>query len=177
MTPPASRSGSQPSLGHPVVQETTEQPRNETGGRRFDPSRLRLGIVIAVICGALAFLVLQGLGNATTYFYNADEAVERRDELGDDRFRLQGTVVPASVRQSGEQVDFRVEFACASVAVRHQGDPPELFADGIPVVLEGAYAGGTDTFASDRILVRHTSEYRTEEADRLALAAQEGCAT
>jgi cytochrome c-type biogenesis protein CcmE len=148
-----------------------------TGTRGFERSRLRLGIVIAVICGALAFLVLQGLGNATTYFYNADEAVDRRDELADDRFRLQGTVVPGSVRQTGEEVDFQVEFACASVDVRHQGDPPELFADGIPVVLEGGYAADTDTFASDRILVRHTSEYRTEEADRLALAEEQGCPT
>ena len=145
------------------------------GGRRFERSRLRLGIAIALVCGGLAFLVLQGLGNATTYFYNADEAEALRPELGDDRFRLQGTVVPGSVRPSGDGVDFDVTFACATVAVRHQGDPPELFADGIPVVLEGGYGDGSDTFASDRILVRHTSEYRTEEADRLALAEAEGC--
>jgi cytochrome c-type biogenesis protein CcmE len=149
----------------------------QDGAPRFDRSRLRLGLVIAVICGALAFLVLQGLGNATTYFYNVDEAVARRGDLGDDRFRLQGTVVPGSVRQAADEVAFSVEFACATIDVRHQGDPPELFADGIPVVLEGGFASGgaAATYASDRILVRHTSEYRTEEADRLALAAEQGC--
>jgi cytochrome c-type biogenesis protein CcmE len=150
--------------------------RPPEGGRRsFDRSRLRLGIVIAVICGALSFLVLQGLGEATTYFRNADEAVAQRDDLGTRRFRLQGTVVPGSVRQAGDEVGFDVEYHCAVVGVRHRGSPPELFADGIPVVLEGAFAGDGDTFASDRILVRHTSEYRTEEADRLALAAKEAC--
>ena len=143
--------------------------------RRFDRSRLRLGIVIAVVCGALAFLVLQGLGDATTYFRNADEALAQRGELAQRRFRLQGTVVPGSVRTVGDEVGFRVEYHCQDVAVRHQGDPPELFADGIPVVLEGAFVAGTDTFASDRIFVRHTSEYRTEESDRLALAADEAC--
>lgn len=143
--------------------------------RSFDRSRLRLGILIAVVCGGLAFLVLQGLGNATTYFRNADEALAQRSELGERRFRLQGTVVPGSVSAAGDDVAFRVEYHCQSVAVRHQGDPPELFADGIPVVLEGAFAAGTDTYASDRIFVRHTSEYRTEEADRLALAADEAC--
>jgi cytochrome c-type biogenesis protein CcmE len=130
-----------------------------------------------VICGALAFLVLQGLGNATTYFYNADEAVAQRPELGADRFRLQGTVVPGSVRPTGEEVAFQVTFACATVDVRHQGSPPELFTDGIPVVLEGHFAGAGATYASDRILVKHTTEYRTEEADRLALAEAQGCAT
>lgn len=149
--------------------------RPPTGGRRFDRSRLRLGIVIAVVCGGLAFLVLQGLGNATTYFRNADEAVAERDALGERRFQLQGTVVPGSVQADGDEVAFRVEYHCEAVTVRHRGDPPELFADGIPVVLEGAFLAGTDTFASDRIFVRHTSEYRTEEADRLALASQEAC--
>ncbi|MBW3611335.1 MAG: cytochrome c maturation protein CcmE [Actinobacteria bacterium] len=166
-------------MNGPEAPDTTEPAGAAAGvqaaGRRYDPTRLRLGIVIALICGALAFLVLQGLGEATTYFYNADEALARRAELGDDRFRLQGTVVPGSVRQSGDEVAFQVEFACAVVGVRHQGAPPELFADGIPVVLEGGFAPSGDTYASDRILVKHTSEYRTEEADRLALAETQGC--
>ena len=149
--------------------------RRARSGRSFDRSRLRLGIVIALVCGGLAFLVLQGLGNATTYFRNADEALAERGELGERRFRLQGTVVPGSVEAAGDEVTFRVEYHCRAVAVRHQGDPPELFADGIPVVLEGAFLPRTDTFASDRIFVRHTSEYRTEEADRLALASEEAC--
>ena len=142
---------------------------------RFDRTRLRLGIVIALVCGGLAFLVLQGLGNATTYFRNADEALAERESLGTDRFRLQGTVVPGSVAQQGEQVGFTVEYHCARVDVVHRGDPPELFADGIPVVLEGSFPSSGNTYQSDRILVRHTSEYRTEEGDRLALAAEEAC--
>lgn len=149
--------------------------RQAPPGRSFDRSRLRLGIVIAVVCGALAFLVLQGLGNATTYFRNADEALAERGSLGERRFRLQGTVVPGSVVTTGDEVSFRVEYLCQAVAVRHRGDPPELFADGIPVVLEGAFVAGSDTYASDRIFVRHTSEYRTEEADRLALADEQAC--
>ncbi len=155
--------------------EATSGDAPRRPGRTFDRSRLRLGIVLAVVCGGLAFLVLQGLGNATTYFRNADEALAQRSELGERRFRLQGTVVPGSVTTAGDEVAFRVEYHCQSVGVRHRGDPPELFADGIPVVLEGAFEGGTETYASDRIFVRHTSEYRTEESDRLALAADEAC--
>lgn len=149
------------------------RPRRE--GRTFQRNRLRLGAVIAVIAGAVAFLLLQGLGSATTYFRNADEAVDQREALGDDRFRLQGTVVEGSVRRDGEAVAFQVAYDCAFVPVRHVGDPPELFKEGIPVVLEGSYAGAGEVYASDRILVRHTSEYRTEEAERLALAKEEQC--
>lgn len=157
------------------------RPFSEAGGpartgRTFQRNRLRLGLVIAAVAGAIAFLLLQGLGSATTYFRNADEAVADRSDLGTDRFRLQGTVVEGSRRQVGETVEFTVAYDCAFVPVVHRGDPPELFKEGIPVVLEGAYpTDSATTYQSDRILVRHTSEYRTEEADRLALAAEEQC--
>jgi cytochrome c-type biogenesis protein CcmE len=137
-------------------------------------SRLRLGIVLALVCGAIAFLLVQGLGNATTYFRNADEALADREDLGSRRFRLQGTVVDVA-RSDGGATVFDVEYHCATVAVRHDGDPPELFRRGVPVVLEGRFQDGTDVFASDRIMVRHTEEYRTEERDRLDLAEREAC--
>ena len=135
-------------------------------------SRLRLGIVIAVVCGAIAFLLVQGLGNATTYFRNADEALADRDDLGTSRFRLQGTVVDVARSQGGATV-FDVEYHCAKVAVRHDGDPPELFKPGIPVVLEGRYAAPpSEVYESDTIFVRHTNEYR-EETERLEQAKTE----
>jgi cytochrome c-type biogenesis protein CcmE len=58
-----------------------------------------------------------------------------------------------------------VVFNDVTVDVAHRGDPPELFQPEIPVVLEGQWQG--DTFASDRILVRHSSEYEAENGDRL----------
>lgn len=159
------------------IRPFAEAGRPQRPGRGFQRNRLRLGLVIAAVAGAIAFLLMQGLGSATTYFRNADEAVEQRAALGDDRFRLQGTVVEGTLRSQGEVVEFEVAYHCAFVPVRHRGDPPELFKEGIPVVLEGSYAGGGGVYESDRILVRHTSEYRTEEADRLALASAEQCPT
>jgi cytochrome c-type biogenesis protein CcmE len=137
-------------------------------------SRLRLGIVIALVCGAIAFLLVQGLGNATTYFRNADEALADREDLGTSRFRLQGTVADVARSDAGATT-FTVEYHCARVPVRHDGDPPELFERGVPVVLEGRFEEGSDVFASDRIMVRHTEEYRTEERERLEEAEQEAC--
>lgn len=144
--------------------------------RTFDRSRLRLGIVIAVVCGALAFLVIQGLGNATTFYRNADEAVAKRDSLGTKRFRLQGVVAPGSIKDAGTAVEFDVEFNCVIVPVHHVGNRPALFKSGVPVVLEGAFAGGSSTtFESDRILVRHTEEYRTKESQKAEATERERC--
>ena len=141
----------------------------ETARPRFDRSRLRLGIVIALVCGALAFLAVKGLGDATTYFRNADEAMDQPEGR---RFRLQGTVVPGSVEDSADDVDFAVEYGCVRVDVHHDGAEPELFKEGIPVVLEGEWGEGKQVYEADRIIVRHTEEYTQEERDRLEQAEQ-----
>lgn len=143
-------------------------PATESGRGR----RLRIGIVLALVLGASAFMLVKVLDGATTYFLNADEAVAQHDDLGTKRFRVQGTVVDGSVEKSGDTVTFDIEFHCTIVHVRHAGDPPELFKPGIPVVLEGAFAKDSDLYESDRILVKHTSEYRT---DRLKKADEEVC--
>ena len=138
--------------------ELTPRELDERPARRRAPLTT---VVVVVVVVALAFVVWQGLDNATRYFYNADEAVERRADLGDKRFRLQGTVVDGTVARDGERVQFTVTFHCVDVAVRHVGDPPELFAAGRAVVLEGRWAG--EVFESDTILVKHSEEYRAAD--------------
>lgn len=124
-------------------------------------------LILAVVVLGIGFVVLNGLGDATLYFRNADEALAQRDELGTRRFRLQG-LVQDDVAQDGEAVTFTVAFDGAAVEVVHRGDPPDLFAPDRPVVLEGHFVEGSDVFASDRILVKHSEEYEAENDDRIA---------
>jgi len=133
-------------------------------------TRTRTWVVGALILGALGFLLARGLGDATVFFKTADEAVAQRASLGTRRFRIEGTVVAGTVHQVGDDVRFVIENKGATVAVRHQGDPPELFRPGIPVVLEGRFAG--TEFASDRIMVKHTEDYRAKHPDRVSGTSQ-----
>ena len=124
------------------------------------------GAVLLVVAFAVAGLLLwKGLTNATVYFKTVDEAVAQRASLGDRRFRLEGVVEEGSVKTRNGGVDFVVTENDAEVRVHHTGDPPELFKPNIPVVLEGHFQG--DTFRSDRILVKHTEEYREDNPDRV----------
>ncbi len=136
----------------------------------------RLWLAGAVVVAALAFLLIQGLGNATLYFRTADEAVAQRDSLGTRRFRIEGTVVAGSVQQSKDLGDDVVAFTIASedvtVPVLHKGDPPEMFKPGMPVVLEGRFEG--DHFASDRILVKHSETYVAEHPERVTTSGPGG---
>ena len=126
----------------------------------------RLWIASIVILAALGFLVFQGLGNATVFFKTADEAVRDKADLGDRRFRVEGVVVDEP-RQQGDNVAFQIESDAVRVDVVHQGDPPELFRKGIPVVLEGRWAESGGHYASDRIMVKHTESYRVDNPDRV----------
>lgn len=135
------------------------RPRAPMGRRR----KLLAGVVIAA---ALAFLLFRAVGDATVYFKTADEAVAEREELGNRRFRIEGIVVPGSVRDGDSQVDFTIRGPQgATVDVVHKGEVPELFQPDIPVVMEGRFEG--EPFVSDRILVKHTNEYKAENPDRV----------
>jgi cytochrome c-type biogenesis protein CcmE len=118
-----------------------------------------------VVLAALGFLVVRGLGNAALYFRTADEAVAQRQQLGDRRFRIEGSVVGGTVQQTADKVAFSIESKGVTVPVAHQGGPPELFKPGIPVVLEGRFQG--DTFASDRIMVKHSEDYVAKHPTRV----------
>lgn len=131
-------------------------------------------LVLAAVLGALGVVVYQGLTSASLYFYNADEAVEEQAALGDRRFRMQGLVVDGSVVSTDAGVDFTVTYDGVDVAVRHQGDPPELFQPGIPAVIEGRWDPSGEFFASDTIRVKHSEQYQADNRDRLDDAERQG---
>lgn len=148
-------------------------PRTAPAAGRARARRRRpvtVWLALAAVTLGIAFVVLQGLGNATLYFRNVDEAVAQRDELGDRRFRLQG-LVGDDVEEVDGGLRFTLEFNGAAVQVHHRGDPLDLFRPGQSVVLEGRFAEGADTFLSDHMMVKHDEDYTEDHADRVADAA------
>jgi cytochrome c-type biogenesis protein CcmE len=131
-------------------------------------------IAIVVILGVGGFVLINALGNATTFYRNVDEAVAQQSMLGTKRFRIQGTVVPGSVQTTGEGATFELTFNGVEIPVQHRGDPPEMFKENEAVVLEGHFAGDTTpTYDSDLMIVKHSNEYESKNSERLK-QAQEG---
>jgi cytochrome c-type biogenesis protein CcmE len=128
---------------------------------------LVIGLVLVALLGATGYLLVKVVGDASLYYYNADEAVAKRDELGDRRFRIQGTYVGSASDQGDGTIRFDIAFDGTDVAVEHSGSEPALFKPGIPVVLEGRWSGDGSVFQSDRIEVKHGEEYREENPERV----------
>lgn len=123
--------------------------------------RLRYVLPLIASVGAVTWLVAGPLRSNIQYFRTPSEALASRSDDGDRRFRLAGEVVEGSVEETERGVEFEVTDGAATVSVVHQGNPPELFGEEVPVVCEGRWDG--EHFASDRILIRHGNEYRPPE--------------
>ena len=120
----------------------------------------RFLIPAVVIIGVLGFLMVN-LSSSLVYFNTPAELQAR--EADDARLRLGGRVVPGSVVENDATVTFNVEDCETSVQVIHTGVPPQLFQEGIGVVVEGVWSG--EAFESDTMLVKHDEQYRTDAED------------
>ena len=132
---------------------------------RSAPRRRWTAVAVLVgLAGVLVFIVVQARG-ASLYSRTADEAVAQKVELGDQRFRLQGVVVGKPVEDGTAKV-FDVAYRGVSVTIRHTGKEPALFKPGLPVVAEGRWNDAGTQFDSDRLLVKHTEDYKKADVDR-----------
>jgi cytochrome c-type biogenesis protein CcmE len=146
-------------------------PRTAPGPGTVAPRRRRspwaYGALVIVILG-IGVVAYQALTSASLYFYNADEAVEQKADLDGERIRVQGLVMDdVAERPNGNGITFTIAFNGVDLPVQHDGDPPELFQPGIPVVLEGQFGGSLEEFMSDRIIVKHSEQYEEDNGDRL----------
>ena len=124
--------------------------------------------MLSVVLVAVAFLLFKFLSSATMYFCDADQVGVKSECSGDKRFRLRGAVVEGTVENTADGVDFDVALNNKTIHVRHTGSPPQLFREGIQVVVEGKLvADAPATFASDNLLVKHGEEYREKNPGRV----------
>jgi cytochrome c-type biogenesis protein CcmE len=135
-------------------------------------------VIAATAVCVVALVAIVGLSVALSqnvvYFRTVSEAVdEHRDGEGDGRIRMAGEVVPGSVEETRSGVRFQVTDGDATATVVHRGDPPDRFEDGAPVVCEGNW-GERDSFASDRILIKHGNEYKPPDVDESGGASDGG---
>jgi len=149
--------------------DASSTPRKK---RRVSFPALALLVAVVAIGG---FVMVQALGSATTFYRNADEAASQRESLGVKRFRLQGTVVPGTVVQTGDGVTFEISYNGVPITIHHVGDPPEMFKENQAVLLEGHFdADGTNTYDSDLMIVKHSEVYKEKQQERLNEAQVNG---
>lgn len=122
--------------------------------------RTRLLVVFALLAGAIAYLLVEGLGSSLDYFDTVSQAVAHKQRIGTEVIRLEGLVVPGSIHRSARGTDFEVSGGGHRVIVHNTGSPPQLFQPDIPVVVVGHFVSAASAlFVSNQIMVKHSATY------------------
>ena len=139
-------------------------------------TKRRIMAVFALLAAALVFLLVEGLGSSLDYFDTVNQALAHRAQLGTSTFRLEGNVVPGSIRSTATGADFRLCQGANVVNVVNTDSPPQLFQSNIPVVLVGHFSSDTSrTFLSNTIMVKHSATYTAQHPGRVQTTAASAC--
>jgi cytochrome c-type biogenesis protein CcmE len=127
-----------------------------------------IGVVaLAIAGGALGYVAFGDIEESLVYYWDPEELLARGDEALGASVRLGGVVKADSVNFDEKSLDLSFSVGIApdpggpTVLVAASGAPPQMFREGIGVVVEGSYDG--KLFTADRVLVKHSNEYRAPE--------------
>jgi cytochrome c-type biogenesis protein CcmE len=122
-------------------------------------------VAVVIILGAFGFLLYGGIDKNVVFFLTPNELLARGTAAYDVPVRLGGLVQPGSVKWDAEKLDLRfvvMDSGGQSVNVHSAGAPPQMFRDGMGVVVEGRYHK-TGVFESTNLMIKHSNEYRKPE--------------
>jgi cytochrome c-type biogenesis protein CcmE len=115
----------------------------------------------AVIVGVFAWLLFGGLEENIVFFLTPQELLAKGSDGVGVPVRLGGQVKPGSVQWDAKSLDLRftVTDGEREVPVRSTGAPPQMFRDGMGVIVEGRVGSG-GVFEASNLMVKHSNEYR-----------------
>lgn len=116
---------------------------------------------IGVAATALLAITVGGIGRNLIYYWGPSELCAAGDKAIGATIRLGGQVAPGSIDygEGASSLQFDVVDAHHSVHVKSNGVPPQMFREGIGVVVEGTLTKA-GYFESHRLMVSHNNEYR-----------------
>lgn len=136
---------------------------NENAAKR--PRRRGITLLgVGVIMAGFGYFLLGGIGDNLVYYLSPTELEARGDGAYETSVRLGGVVIPESVQWDAEALDlrFRIGDGSTEMEVHSQGAPPQMFRDGIEVLVEGRLAD-SGVFHSTNLMVMHSNEYRAPQ--------------
>jgi len=115
------------------------------------------GVIVAVF----AWLLFGGLEKNVVFFLTPQELLAKGAEGVGVPVRLGGLVKPGSVKWDAQALDLRftVTDGAKEVLVHSTGAPPQMFRDGMGVIVEGS-AGAGGVFEASSLMIKHSNEYR-----------------
>ena len=114
-----------------------------------------------VILLVFGWLLFGGLEKNVVFFLTPKELLAKGSAGVGVPVRLGGQVKPGSVKWDAKALDLRftVTDGAREMLVRSTGAPPQMFRDGMGVIVEGRVGSG-GVFEATSLMVKHSNEYR-----------------
>jgi cytochrome c-type biogenesis protein CcmE len=114
-----------------------------------------------VILTVFAWLLFGGLEKNVVFFLTPQELLAKGADGVGVPVRLGGLVKPGSVKWDAQALDLRftVTDGAKEMQVHSTGAPPQMFRDGMGVIVEGS-AGAGGVFEASSLMIKHSNEYR-----------------
>jgi cytochrome c-type biogenesis protein CcmE len=119
-----------------------------------------------LVAGAgLAVVAFGNIGDNLVYYWSPSEMLDQGERAYGPTIRLGGVVKPGSIQWNAEHTTLNFQVASdhkpesVGVTVRSTEVPPQMFREGIGVLVEGTF-DKSQVFSSNRLMVNHSNEYR-----------------
>mgnify|MGYP002634186728 CR=1 FL=1 len=132
-------------------------------------TKIAVAIVLGLALVGLLYVALGSMGNNLVYYWTPSEVVGAGDKAVGASVRMGGMVKAGSIEFDKKGLDLRfvVTDGANEITVHGTGMPPQMFREGIGVVVEGTMTQG-GVYESDRLLVKHDNQYKAPEEGREA---------
>ena len=120
---------------------------------------------VVVILAVFAWLLFGGLQKNVVFFLTPQELLAKGNEGVGVPVRLGGQVKPGSLKWDAKALDLRftVTDGAREIQVHSTGAPPQMFREGMGVIVEGRVGAG-GVFDATNLMVKHSNEYRAPKA-------------
>jgi cytochrome c-type biogenesis protein CcmE len=124
-------------------------------------ARWPIAIALLVAAGGFAVIAAGRIGNNLVYYWSPSDLIRSGNKAYGASIRLGGLVAPGSLVKTttSNDVQFDVTDLKMTVHVRTHGVPPQMFREGIGVVVEGTMTRD-GWFDGSRLMVSHSNEYK-----------------
>lgn len=129
-------------------------------------SRFLILVAILIIAGGLAYTLWGGLEQNLVYFVTPTELIQKGEAAIGNPVRLGGVVAKGSLHVTESEVNFYIADDDHRVPVVSHATPPQMFQEGIGVVVEGALQKDKK-FLAERLMVKHGNEYRPPQEGKM----------
>ena len=126
--------------------------------------RLFLVGALTIAAAGLGFVAFGNIGENLVYYWDPSQLVAAGDKSYGATIRLGGVVKEGTMNWNPDasELEFVVSDGTEEVQVHCTSAPPQMFREGIGVVVEGTMTKA-DVFESNRLMVKHSNEYKAPE--------------